>query len=148
MSRTLSPEIRQATLICSRCEQLFTAVHSLERLNREDVVQNGRFSDLASKCSLCSLVKRRLMDVALDGGSELGPGTENGTVVLSLMFQDSDLDEDDDIDDDLIHQRATSGFGHGTPSALVYWLHDGTSGKPRLSADLAWYSIPGMRTTI
>lgn len=84
------------------------------------------------------------MDVSLDGGLKLHPGNEKGRVALSLMFQDSELDEDDDVSERSIDNAHTAGFERGTPSALVYWLHDETTGKSRLSADLAWYSIPGM----
>ena len=88
------------------------------------------------------------MDIALDGGFELDPDTENGKIALSLMFQDSDINEDDNASEHFIDQEGTSGFEHWTPSGLVYWLHDETSGESRLSADLAWYSVPGMKTRV
>ena len=94
-------------------------------------------------------MRKRLADAASDVGMEFDPDTENGRLALSLMFQESDFDDlDDDGDDDPAHpvdDGSAPSFGHATPSALLFWLHDEAGEKTKLSTDLAWYSIPGMR---
>lgn len=115
--------MRKPIALCSRCEQLLTDPASLQRLYRDDVSPHGRFSKLEGSCSLCSLVKRPLVDYAAGSRLELDPDVEDGKVALFLMFYDSDSDhesDDGDVSRDFVEEEEASGFQQASPSALVF----------------------------